>query len=470
MSLSIWTDEAATYWIIKDGLGTAVDRALRFQGQSPLYFALLWLSSRTLGTAEWALRMPSAVMLTLTLVVFYRLGKLWFDRQTALFACMVLACHSAVYALQARPYALALLAETGAWYFLVRWIKRHSTWDACAYVLFAALTFYAHYVFAITCVVQLAFAWSSLRRLGAMRWTALGAMAAGIVALTSPGILQLHSLFLRRASLSFMPVPTQVELATALLPLRFVDIAAVVLVLCMLLRIRLGYVWPPGRVGALWAAVWHVFPVLALFGISRIGGAVVFVERYYLCGAPGLALLAAWVLRGLQPVDLRAWVAVVYVGLSLARPALDPGDWKGLASDVRSLVHDERTPILLPPTLIEAKQVAWLNDPEKRQYLQGPLAYYRVPGDLVPLPVGLADDDREYLATLIRERLAPSESFIWVSGADLSAQSVWLEERLAALPFEQAKSRSGPSFMIHSFHRTHPDTTGHRQTREAPLR
>ena len=59
MRSSLWTDELGTWWVIKDGFGDAIDRAMTFHGQSPLFYVLLGRRRHVVGRSEVALRLPS---------------------------------------------------------------------------------------------------------------------------------------------------------------------------------------------------------------------------------------------------------------------------------------------------------------------------------------------------------------------------------------------------------------------------
>jgi mannosyltransferase len=119
---SLWVDEAGTYWTIKDGLQETLHRALRYQGQSPLYYVLTWLTLAAGGRSEWTLRLPSILAAGGAAFLLYRLGVLLFDRQTGLMAVIALVGLRGVVfaATNARPYALGLLLLVGAALALVR--------------------------------------------------------------------------------------------------------------------------------------------------------------------------------------------------------------------------------------------------------------------------------------------------------------------------------------------------------------
>jgi hypothetical protein len=108
---SLWVDEAGTYWTIKDGLQETVHRALRYQGQSPLYYFLTWLTLAAGERSEWTLRLPSILAAGGAAFLLYRLEVLLFDRQTGLMAVIAfVGLRRVVFAAtNARPYALGLL-------------------------------------------------------------------------------------------------------------------------------------------------------------------------------------------------------------------------------------------------------------------------------------------------------------------------------------------------------------------------
>ena len=65
---SLWLDELGTYWVVKDGLGDAVHRALTFHGQSPLYYSIVWAARSVGGNSEAVLRLPSLIATAASLV------------------------------------------------------------------------------------------------------------------------------------------------------------------------------------------------------------------------------------------------------------------------------------------------------------------------------------------------------------------------------------------------------------------
>jgi hypothetical protein len=59
LGASFGLDETISAWVTDASLQQSWQRALSYQGQSPLYFALLWCWRSLSGDSEWALRLPS---------------------------------------------------------------------------------------------------------------------------------------------------------------------------------------------------------------------------------------------------------------------------------------------------------------------------------------------------------------------------------------------------------------------------
>src|SRR5438876_11332789 len=79
LSSSLWHDEAGTYWVAKEGFAETVDRAIRYQGQSPLYYLIVWVMLHLGGASEIILRLPSLLSLTVTAVLLFRLARKLID-------------------------------------------------------------------------------------------------------------------------------------------------------------------------------------------------------------------------------------------------------------------------------------------------------------------------------------------------------------------------------------------------------
>src|SRR5262249_40515495 len=121
---SLWVDETGTWWVIEGGLRQVVQRADAVQGQSALYYVLLWAWAHVAGHSELALRIPSLVFSLMSTWIVYLIAKRVLDREAGLLAIVTYAAwHQVVFeASNARPYALATLFVVTAAWSLITWL------------------------------------------------------------------------------------------------------------------------------------------------------------------------------------------------------------------------------------------------------------------------------------------------------------------------------------------------------------
>lgn len=429
---SLWLDEAVTYWVVKDGLREAVDRGLRYQ-QSPAYDVVLALAVGLGGAREIVLRLPSLIGAAGATLLLYRLGRRLLDREAGLLGATAFACLIGIGGVpaNARPYAIALMLAVASTLALVRGLDRPSARTAGVYIVLAALTVYAHYLFAIMLAVHVVHAIVWRRLHGAPPWARLGLVLGALGTLLLPLVPRFLSLVRRRDALSWANDPS---LAGVL------GVLALPLGLAGLLAWRASR--PRGasvdRASCLLVVVWSILPPLAVWLVSSLTSARLFHPRYYLAWTPGLALLAGLAIRTLDGARARSLVALGLVVLSIAvSPPYRRSrqDWRAAAQAVRSVTESADTPILVGAGLVESAQIAWLGDQERSSYLLAPLSFYPVPGRPIPIPYELDVGARGYLEDLAAGLLARARRFILVSNDDRVRQvpfREWFENRLGA--------------------------------------
>ena len=162
---SLWLDEATSLMLAQMDLGDLI-RWTAGDIHPPLYYALLhyWIA---LGQSEEVLRGLSVLAGVLTVGVSYALGHTLFDRQTGLWAALLLAVNPfhVWYSQETRMYAwLTLLFSLSMLLALRFWERpRWRTWFA--YVLVTAAGFYTHYYMIFSLAVQtLGFVYLLVRR------------------------------------------------------------------------------------------------------------------------------------------------------------------------------------------------------------------------------------------------------------------------------------------------------------------
>jgi 4-amino-4-deoxy-L-arabinose transferase-like glycosyltransferase len=108
--LNIWADEGSTLYTTRDGFFQALQNTLWDEKQAPLYFLVLSLWREISDAVFWA-RLFSILCSLLSIVVFYKLVRKFWNERTALFAGFFFAIHPYLIfaSLEIRVYSLIIL-------------------------------------------------------------------------------------------------------------------------------------------------------------------------------------------------------------------------------------------------------------------------------------------------------------------------------------------------------------------------
>lgn len=388
---SLWLDETATYWVVKDRIPDVFMRSWEWSGQSALYYLMAWASRHLapyLGL-EPALRLPSFVAMLLTAALLYRLGRYLIGPRAGAFTALAFLCIPDVsfVAIDARPYALGLALVVASMLCFVKWLDEGRTRFAVLYAIASALVVYAHYLFALTLAAQLIYGWPRIRKL-AVPWIAIGILCMPL------GGQVLHFYHARRSH-SFAVTPGIESLFTAIAP---PVLAAVVLLSLILSR----HTAPPdSRFPHRLIALWLLLPPAFLFVFSLATPTQLFVSRYYLDCAPAAALLAGYVIDRFSARRTASILLIVALGLAVwqARPLHGKQDWRGAMQFVKAQLSPDDV-LLVTSGFVEGTPEA-IHDPGLREVLYAPQLAYPIE-HMIRLPYGF--DQTAIPADLTRYR------------------------------------------------------------------
>jgi uncharacterized membrane protein len=405
---SLWLDETVTYWVTSDGLCQAISRATQFQGQSPFYYVLVWLVRQALGGSEFVMRAPSILALALSGWVFYRLALGLIGRELASIALLFFVTHDGfLRAMNARPYALALLFALCASFCLMRWLENGNWRWWLGYVMSLVLTIYAHYLFAGVVLLHCGWLlWTSGGKPGRFSWFVLALLLAALGLM--PCYRQLRSLGSNVSNLIFSSSPHFSDLLSALFPkaqmlalLTGILVALVFFFKAKTMPLELG-----GRLllsrRVFWLSLlWWAAAPLLFFIWSRHSGNGLFVERYFLWQIPGLSLALALLIGMVNPGQARTLLMAVACALLLVHE-LDRRwvieDWRGALSDADQRYKGQPAPVLFYSGLIEAEGLSAGTSGETWAYLEAPLSAYPAAFGPYLIPANLSSGaNREYL-------------------------------------------------------------------------
>jgi hypothetical protein len=453
---SLWLDETFTWWIVRDGLADAWSRAMWWSNTPPLYYCVVWLLAKTFGLGTAVLRVPSIVFSLGTAVALYRLARRWMDVEGATLGVLVFFCLPAVQftVIDARPYALGLLLLVLAWLSMMRWLESGGSKEGLAFILCAAGVVWTHYTIAIG-LLPLLWYW---RRLG---WRRAAVAVAAVAGLVIPLVAQVVGWTATRGEHMWSSPPGAVKTVYTLIPVS----AFAVLILGAMMTVfnskpRTQDFKPYAAKQSLVPLVLLAFmPPALFFLLSRAGIVHLFEPRYLLCKEVGLALLAAWALRGLTDSKLRRATAIAAVILIVPWSLMNTTrhgdqDWRESSEWVKEelRIHPE-TRLVLVSGFMETFQAGHLDDPRYQEVLIAPQLVYPVPAEPILLPLWPTQEAKERLEKLVAPAAQRAGRIVVVSLSDWPPYKPLFEQCLRRTGLRLTEKRLFGEVMGHVFER-----------------
>ena len=434
IATSFWLDETGTWWIVKDGAAEAVRRSLFWSGQSPLFYLIAWFSSRLFGLNEVALRIPSVLGMSGAVWFVYRIAERLYDRAGAALAAFVFLCMGSFFAIDARPYALAMFCLAVSTWALLRWLDSNRPADAVLYVLAAAMVVYAHCVFSVGLGAGTLYALAAARK-QPRRLAWIGLMAAAIALLSLPLLSQLKMFYASRSVHTFASAPAVNDLLGALIPGSVAGAFVLLTWLSMVFRREAGIAGRCTGLSALLIVTWCLFAPLFLFLLAVSTDLRLYVPKYYSSALPGQALLLGGLLSSLQRSAVRKALIVVVAAVSILTygkfkvTSHGNEDWRTAMDFVGKEAGG--APVLLVSGFVEASGFAALRDPKLRDVLFAPELKYGAPANGVRLPNFFNGAGNPNLEIIARQ-LETEPRFSCVTENPDRSYEMWLLGRLGS--------------------------------------
>lgn len=420
LSSSLVLDETLTGWITSDGLSDAWRRAYEFQGNSPLYFCVLWCWRQVAGDSELALRLPSMAAALAAAVLVYRLGQELRDTRAGAVAAFILVATAevSVRGIYARPYAFELLLVVVSTWALIRWTSSSHVHHGAVWIGAAVAAMYMHPFAALLLVAHGTYLRVVTRRGGGPPRMALWVLGAIGGLTTLPLVPQLVSLAGRSEELSYASTPSVQTVVETIAP------SAVIAAVGIGVLASRGW-----RRGAFdlddptlrLVVAWALLPPSVVYALSVVGDPV-FVPRYLIFVVPATALVGACLLTGLSVNSGRLLAVTALVVLSVVAlgdtPATTDQEWREAVRWAEQVSGTE-TVFVLSSGLVETRDVDRLDDPDWVDYLGGPVTHYaRSAQPLELLPVGGAGDGSDHVEDVIAELSASRRRFVLLANTD----------------------------------------------------
>jgi hypothetical protein len=442
MTTSLGLDETGNWWVIKDGFKEMIPRARIWSGGQSLLFNSLVLGARAIfGDYDFVMRLPSILAMFGALYMLYRLGKRLMGPLAAMCGCLVFVClPDVIYvASTVRPYALGVFFVIGAMLSLVNWIDTGEFRYRAAYAILAALSLYATYFYALGYLVHALYAiFRILEGKSLVGFRALILTWTGSLLLLLPLAPQVILLFSQRAEQSYGSEPSITEFLRSLAPIELTGSIVLAILIAFLLRQKPRIEFAPFSATGFFLAAWALIPVGILCVVSLVTPIKVFMPRYYLTGAPALAMLAGALIRSIYPARSRLLAAgsvavctvlAVGVGENFNRGTTD---WRAAAQAVREHVGDSRIPVITVPGFYQARTVALISDPELRDVVFAPYLRYSIAGQIIRVPEVLLPDGLSYLENSVVPQLEGQREFLIVGLSGMETFEHWFIGRLGS--------------------------------------
>ena len=456
---SFWVDEAGTFWMVREGLFSAVRKTWHWPGQSILYSAIASFFCFD-GTAlrDVLLRIPSLLGIAAAAHFLYRIAERSIGDRAGLVTVILFLFHPGVTEVgyQARPYALAMAAVAASCWALSEWESSRRRIHLLHYMGASVLVIYLHYFFAVILAVHalyLLFVFFVEGR--RQRWGEAVLAGAGILLCVVPLIPHLQLMAgERHKALQYLRPPGLLDLTNFLAPSLLV--AGLVAAGCLLLFFRPAHLHGRTRLDPaflfLLMAWWLVGPSLFM-AVSRAPAIRIFVERYLSFSYPAQALLFTCLgYRLFGAAGARVW-ALAGVVLFAANPLLVRGAGRGkddLMPVIQLIRAEAKAPVFFPSLLAESQFYDWRAGNHADSYLFAPLVAYPIDNPVLPLPFKPTAESWEYVGERLDSQLRGTSEVLFVG-----YQGRWEEgilERMQLAGFHATVRELG-NFTLYVFRR-----------------
>lgn len=141
-SHDLWYDEVASIFMAR------FPGEIVFDQQPPLYYMLLDLWMRFVGTNEFILRFLSVFFSTLSIIMIYQLGKSLFDSNVGIIAALLFSISPIHiwYAQEVKGYTLLPLLIVTTFYSFILAIKHNKKFLWFVFILFSIFSIYTAYI------------------------------------------------------------------------------------------------------------------------------------------------------------------------------------------------------------------------------------------------------------------------------------------------------------------------------------
>ena len=434
---ALWLDETISYWQISGGFWRIWSR----RGlSSPAYAYILWATNRLFGSNEIVLRMPSVLAMVAATYVLYLIAREFFSSDIAAIVAVIFCLHPTVSfaAVDARPYAFAVLVVNCTILSFLRFMRIDSTRNAILFGASAGSIFYFHYLFGLLlpALTLVFFAWKGQECRRFPPKLTIATVACGVMMV--PIVAPLLSLFRTGKSHVFDRAPQIGDLMFTLAP---GHVLALLFIGTIFVAAMLRKLENPNQEilrAGLACLFLATIPLGVLYDVSTLTSIHVFTDRYRLVAVPGIALCWGFLVTCVRSKAIRTGFCVALVVFTFSRfsfATLTIDDPHGYTWKYALLVADKSAAVDKAPLLICSDLPESNFEPMPADVYAAtdgdfaPIFYYKVHSRVVPLPRALNRETVTQINKFLATAMPAKQRFL-VLGFVFSNQTLdWITER-----------------------------------------
>lgn len=418
-----WVDEAATYWVSRNGIATVWDKLQVYPGQSVLYGYLCALFTYSGPYKEVLLRLPSVVGVLLSAWVLFKLTERIAGSGCGFLAVIPFLSSTAVVeiATNARPYGLGMAVALGSFWSLREWVYNNTNRFLILYGICSSLAIYFHYAFGLIFPVQIIYLVMARRRGREFPWTRLLVVGGLILVAVLPLARQFFTVAHRSDTFKTAALPGLTTFLS-LYPLQVFTVAGISLLFYRILYpkwfrgLRL-----PERDDLALLAVWLLLGPVLVFIAVRMTGYALFSTRYLIYALFPFFVLVAISIRQIGNESARlAVLFAIALNAGIHVPMIRQAEWR-TPLEVAQRLAGRETPLLIRSSFVDSASADLRDEPKPSSYLFAPLIAYPVANDVIPVPFFTNDAAAQLLERQIQQRASMHRRFCLVAedGSDV---------------------------------------------------
>lgn len=382
---SLWLDEFTTVWVVESSLNEVFHRSYNYQGQSPLYYLIVFTFVKIFGLTDFTLRTPSLIAGFASVVLLFKILKNYLNTEISIISCLFFLQNPLFVqeVANARPYSLVLFAFLLCLYFVTN-PSISQKYKRILFILTATLIFYLHYLYIYSIIFLAILYIFQIEKKNRLKEAIL--IFSSICFLCLATLPQLILLKQKTKLYEFAPPPSIKSFCKSLSSL-ICHILALLFACCISQIIQnptksfkenlFITKYKDNFKKIIFLFAWTAFPSLFLIASYFISGVSNFVDRYLLWQIPAATTIGAIFYSFLSSKNLKGIFLLLSLISAIILKANYREEWRESINFISKESSKYNTKqILILSGLIESKSLKWMRNDKNKDYLNTTVRHY----------------------------------------------------------------------------------------------